>query len=52
MSALIPVPRVFPVTLPAMQVGVDPRRLLSGHVILRDVVRAIKVPPGIPPESL
>ena len=50
--ALVPVPRVFAVAFPAMQVGVDPRRLLSGLVILRDVVGAIKVPLGIPPQSL
>ena len=50
--ALVPVPRVFAVAFPAMQVGVDPRRLLSGLVILRDVVSAIKVPLGIPPQSL
>jgi len=49
---LVPVSRVFRVPFPAMQVGVDPSRLLTCLLILGDVVSAVKISLGIPPKSL
>jgi hypothetical protein len=51
-GTLVPVGCVLGVTLPTMQISVDPGRFLIGGVFLRDVVRAIEVSLGVPPESL
>jgi len=50
--AFIPVARIFLVAFPAMEVGMNPSRFLPRLVILGDVMGAIEISPGIPPESL
>jgi hypothetical protein len=52
MCSLVPVAGVLRIPFPAMQVGMDPGRLLPGRVLLGNVVGAIEIPPGIPPKSL
>ena len=47
---LVPVACVFRIAFPAMQVGVDPGRLLPGLLVLRNLVSAVKIPFGIPPK--
>ena len=49
---LVPVPRVLRIAFPTMQVSMNPSSLLAGCVILGNVMRAIEVSPGIPPQSL
>jgi hypothetical protein len=35
-----------------MEVGMNPSRFLPRLVVLGDIMGAIEIPPGIPPESL
>jgi len=49
---LVPVPGVLRIPFPAVEIGMNPSRLLSGRVILGNVMGAIKISPGIPPQSL
>jgi len=49
---LVPVPRVLRIAFPAMQIGMNPSRLLAGRIILGNVMGAIEISPGIPPQSL
>jgi hypothetical protein len=48
----VPVPRVVWIPFSAMQVGMDPSRLLPRLFVLGDVVSAVKISLGIPPKSL
>src|SRR5580698_3590082 len=50
MGALVPIPGILRISLPAMQIGMDPSGFLSGFVVLGDLVRSIKIPLGIPPK--
>jgi hypothetical protein len=49
---LVPISRVLRVPLPAMEIGMNPSRFLSGRVVLGNVMGTIEIPPGIPPKSL
>ena len=49
---LVPVSRVLLISLPAVEIGMNPRRLLSGRVVLGNVMGAVEISPGVPPQSL
>jgi len=51
-GTFVPVPSVVRVPFSAMQVGMDPSRLLPGLLLLGDVVSAVKISLCIPPEGL
>ena len=52
MRTLVPVSRVLRVPFPAVEIGMNPRRFLSGRLLLGNVMSAIEISPGIPPKSL